>query len=347
MKITIKSKTLLAPLALALCATFAPTHSASADPPPNSGKAAVVTVLGDSLAAGNGAGDYYDDNNSSKSYRSRSNWGQLYVNSLRDQGIAASYHNLASSGATTDTIRTEQIPQVPKDSDLIVLSVGDDEGGIREIARDCFVRSMQDPDNCGSSVNKAAAYFKGGEFRKNTESLLRDLEAHLPDNHARIVLMGHPNIILESKYFVTGRCQETLAPSEKRCRNKHTYPSPSGAHSVNFHLMREQTKLVDDWNAHNDGTHHTLHHVSSIPDDFTDHEPNPSLVNFSLKPRKNDRWINKFLETEGQFDESGLTESIFSGDKMEGFHPNKNTFHPGRQRLLLDERQHHRLRVGP
>ena len=100
MKITIKSKTLLAPLALALCATFAPTHSASADPPPNSGKAAVVTVLGDSLAAGNGAGDYYDDNNSSKSYRSRSNWGQLYVNSLRDQGIAASYHNLASSGAS-------------------------------------------------------------------------------------------------------------------------------------------------------------------------------------------------------------------------------------------------------
>ena len=136
MKITIKSKTLLAPLALALCATFAPTHSASADPPPNSGKAAVVTVLGDSLAAGNGAGDYYDDNNSSKSYRSRSNWGQLYVNSLRDQGIAASYHNLASSGATTDTIRTEQIPQVPKDSDLILLSVGDNEGGILEIARE-------------------------------------------------------------------------------------------------------------------------------------------------------------------------------------------------------------------
>ena len=196
MKITIKSKTLLAPLALALCATFAPTHSASADPPPNSGKAAVVTVLGDSLAAGNGAGDYYDDNNSSKSYRSRSNWGQLYVNSLRDQGIAASYHNLASSGATTDTIRTEQIPQVPKDSDLIVLSVGDNEGGIREIARDCFVRSVQDPDNCWSSVDKATAYLKGGEFRKNTESLLRDLEAHLPDNHAHIVLMGHPNIIV-------------------------------------------------------------------------------------------------------------------------------------------------------
>ena len=85
MKMTIKSKILLAPLALAFCATFAPTHSASADPPPNSGKAAVVTVLGDSLAAGNGAGDYYDDN-SSKSYRSHNNWGQLYVNSLRDQG---------------------------------------------------------------------------------------------------------------------------------------------------------------------------------------------------------------------------------------------------------------------
>ena len=296
---------------------------ANADPPADKDKFAVVTVLGDSLAAGNGAGDYYDDNNSSKSYRSHSNWGQNYVNSLREQGVAASYHNLASSGATTDTIRAEQIPRVPKDSDLIVLSVGDNEGGIREIARDCFVRSVQDPDNCWSSVDKATAYLKGGEFRKNTESLLRDLEAHLPDNHAHIVLMGHPNIIVRSPHFVTGRCLEPKDPSEIRCRNKHTYPSPGGAHTVRSYLMSEQTKLVDDWNAHNDGTHHTLHHVSSIPEDFTDHEPNPSLGYFSLGSRKSNRWINRFLETEGQLDESGLTESIFSGDRMEWFHPNK------------------------
>ena len=323
MKATTKNTILLLTLPLALCVGSAATHPANADPPADKDKFAVVTVLGDSLAAGNGAGDYYDDNNSSKSYRSHSNWGQNYVNSLREQGVAASYHNLASSGATTDTIRAEQIPRVPKDSDLIVLSVGDNEGGIREIARDCFVRSVQDPDNCWSSVDKATAYLKGGEFRKNTESLLRDLEAHLPDNHAHIVLMGHPNIIVRSPHFVTGRCLEPKDPSEIRCRNKHTYPSPGGAHTVRSYLMSEQTKLVDDWNAHNDGTHHTLHHVSSIPEDFTDHEPNPSLGYFSLGSRKSNRWINRFLETEGQLDESGLTESIFSGDRMEWFHPNK------------------------
>ena len=172
-------------------------------------------------------------------------------------------------------------------------------------------------------MDKATAYLKGGEFRKNTESLLRDLEAHLPDNHAHIVLMGHPNIIVRSPHFVTGRCLEPKDPSEIRCRNKHTYPSPGGAHTVRSYLMSEQTKLVDDWNANNDGTHHTLHHVSSIPEDFTDHEPNPSLGYFSLGSRKSHRWINRFLETEGQLDESGLTESIFSGDRMEWFHPNK------------------------
>jgi len=323
MKATTKNTILLLTLPLALCVGSAATHPANADPPADKDTVAVVTVLGDSLTAGNGAGDYYDDNNSSKSYRSHSNWGQNYVNSLREQGVAASYHNLASSGATTDTIRAEQIPRVPKDSDLIVLSMGDNEGGIREIARDCFVRSVQDPDNCWSSVDKATAYLKGGEFRKNTESLLRDLEAHLPDNHAHIVLMGHPNIIVRSPHFVTGRCLEPKDPSEIRCRNKHTYPSPGGAHTVRSYLMSEQTKLVDDWNANNDGTHHTLHHVSSIPEDFTDHEPNPSLGYFSLGSRKSHRWINRFLETEGQLDESGLTESIFSGDRMEWFHPNK------------------------
>lgn len=59
-KTTIKKKILLLAMALALCVNFMTAHPVSADPPANDGKVAVVTLLGDSFSAGNGAGDYYD-----------------------------------------------------------------------------------------------------------------------------------------------------------------------------------------------------------------------------------------------------------------------------------------------
>lgn len=59
-KTTTKKKILLLAMALALCVNFMSAHPVSADPPANDGKVAVVTLLGDSFSAGNGAGDYYD-----------------------------------------------------------------------------------------------------------------------------------------------------------------------------------------------------------------------------------------------------------------------------------------------
>ena len=91
-KLTLKKGILLLVMAASLCLNFTTTNSASADPPANDRKVAVVTLLGDSFSAGNGAGDYYD-NNSSKSYRSRNNWAQHYVNSLRSRGIEAYSQN--------------------------------------------------------------------------------------------------------------------------------------------------------------------------------------------------------------------------------------------------------------
>ena len=55
-----KNKSLLLAMALALCVSFMSAHPVSADPPANDGKVAVVTLLGDSFSAGNGAGDYYE-----------------------------------------------------------------------------------------------------------------------------------------------------------------------------------------------------------------------------------------------------------------------------------------------
>ena len=80
-KATLKKGILLLVMAASLCLNFTTTHSASADPPANDRQVAVVTFLGDSFSAGNGAGDYYD-NEPRMSYRSHNNWAHHYVKSL-------------------------------------------------------------------------------------------------------------------------------------------------------------------------------------------------------------------------------------------------------------------------
>ena len=47
-KMTLRKGILLLVMAASLCLNFMTTHSASADPPPNDRRVAVVTLLGDS-----------------------------------------------------------------------------------------------------------------------------------------------------------------------------------------------------------------------------------------------------------------------------------------------------------
>lgn len=312
-----RNKTLLLAMALALCASFISAHPVSADPPTNNGKVAVVTLLGDSFSAGNGAGDYYD-NNSSKSYRSRNNWAQHYVNSLRDRGIATIFHNLAFSGATTETLREKQIRQVPINSDLVMFSIGgNDNDSFGNIAVDCFVSATQSPRDCKKSIEAAEAFVQSGELRANTESVLNRLEAHLPDKHAQIVLMGYPHLSINNPDFLLSRCVKWDAQTSK-CKEYFSYPVASRVREVVDKLTAVQEQLVREWNANNDGSRHTVHYVSSIRSDFAGHEPNPSTA------AKNDyRWLNEFWETKGHLGKSGKTEAYLSFDTMEWYHPNK------------------------
>jgi lysophospholipase L1-like esterase len=62
-----------------------------------------VVLLGDSYAAGNGAGDYYGPQGC---YRSSSNWAEQYLDALRAQGYAVTFINRACSGAVLDDVLT-------------------------------------------------------------------------------------------------------------------------------------------------------------------------------------------------------------------------------------------------
>lgn len=65
-----------------------------------------VVQLGDSYSAGNGAGDYYGPQGC---YRSRTNWAERYVESLRSQGFNVTFVNRACSGATTTNLLYERL----------------------------------------------------------------------------------------------------------------------------------------------------------------------------------------------------------------------------------------------
>ena len=315
---TSKRRTLFLALTLVLFLTFGTTQSASGDPPMGSNRIAVVTLLGDSFSAGNGAGDYYDKG-PEKSYRSRNNWAHHYVNSLRDRGIATVFHNLAFSGATTTEVSQRQIGNVPTDSDLVMFSMGgNDKNSFGNIAINCFVLFAQSPEKCKESVETAEAFVQSGELRANTESILTQLEGHLPDKHAQIVLMGYPHLSIDHPNFLLSKCIEWDPSASGRCNEFYSYPTANRVRELVNKLTAVQEQLVRDWNANNDGSRHTVHYVSSLRSDFEGHETNPSTM------LKNDyRWLNEFWETRGHLGESGKTEATFSSDVMEWYHPNQ------------------------
>lgn len=310
-------RTLFLALTLVLCLTFGATQSASGDPPAVSNRIAVVTLLGDSFSAGNGAGDYYDMK-PVKSYRSHNNWAHHYVESLRDRGVATVFHNLAFSGATTTEVSQRQIGNVPTDSDLIAFSIGgNDNNSFGNIAIDCFVSATQNPWNCKKSIEAAEAFVQSGQLRTNTENVLNQLEAHLPNKHAQIVLMGYPHLSIDDPDFLLSRCVKWDS-NTSTCKEYYSYPTASRVRDVVDKLAAVQEQLVREWNANNDGSRHTVHYVSSIRSDFAGHEPNPSTA-----ARNDYRWINEFWETEGRLGDSGKTEVSFSSNIMEWYHPNK------------------------
>ena len=314
-KATAEKKILLLVMALALCVNFMTMHPVNADPPARDGKVAVVTLLGDSFSAGNGAGDYYD-NEPKKSYRSRNNWAQHYVNSLRSRGIATIFHNLAFSGSKTDEVIGGQIERVPQDSDLVMFSIGGNDGNFGKIVQDCFVLYLQNAINCKSSIESAENFIQSGELRTKTENVLNELEKRLPDKHAQIVLMGYPHLSIDDPGFMLTTCSKR---SVQGCYGASlSYPTATKVRQLADEMAAAQEKLVREWNANNDGSRHTVHYVSSIRSDFAGHEPNPSTA------AKNDyRWLNEFWETQGRLGDSGKTEASPSFDIMEWYHPNK------------------------
>jgi lysophospholipase L1-like esterase len=100
--------------------------------------------MGDSFSAGNGAGSYVG---AAGRYRSNKNYAKLFAKMLTP---AATVTNAACNGATTRdffepqvergaSVVPPQLNRVEGDEELILLTIGGNDGGFASIVRQCLI----------------------------------------------------------------------------------------------------------------------------------------------------------------------------------------------------------------
>ena len=120
-----------------------------------------LVVMGDSYSAGNGAGGYmYDPKEASgekadKAYRSRESWGYRYGSWLAEQGVSTRLKVLAHSGNTTKELLSDQVKDIPSDTDLVMLTIGGNDIGFGQVAEKCLAEFRRTPEGCKQAIENA------------------------------------------------------------------------------------------------------------------------------------------------------------------------------------------------
>lgn len=246
-----------------------------------------LTLLGDSYTAGNGAGDYY-----SRGYRSYNNWGHQYANKLAANNIYADVVNLAHSGDTTQEVLDFQVPFIPSNTDLVMMTIGGNDVNFKDIVSTCFVFASY---SCESRVNEARALLP--EVKERTYNTFKAIQEKVRPG-VKLVLVSYPLLSTDDEYkfgsFDAGR--------ELR--------------AFGWEANAVQQDLVNRWNSENPAM--PVEYVNDIEYLFAGHEPHPytKLVN-------RNRWINELYEMNGRYAEDGSITSDTTADFNNWYHPNR------------------------
>ncbi|WP_185744240.1 GDSL-type esterase/lipase family protein [Arachnia propionica] len=274
-----------------------------------------VVVLGDSFAAGNGAGDYYGPEGS---FRSSNSWGHKYVEWLNSQGVATRLNVLAWSGHTAEQVIAQQVPELDPQADLAMFIAGGNDGGFADVIIQCFVVGVRRPEGCRNTVEASRRYVREGNLAEQTAKVLAALDKRLLKKDAEIVLVGYPHLSLDLPDHLLRQC---VIVGRGRCLETFDYPVATEVRSLADEAATVQEQVVKAWNL---GAGKKVRFIGSIRSRFSKHEPDPRA------DRRNDhRWLNEFLETKGDVGPDGKTQSGMSeegypttGQKEEWYHPN-------------------------
>ena len=305
-------------LALAVSLALLPIPQVSRADEENRPRVLNITLLGDSYSAGNGAGDY--DTASAGAYRSSNNWANHYRNWLNNQGIHARLTNLAHSGHTSTELINEQVAQIPEETDLVMFSIGGNDGGFDKVVENCLFLGLRSPIICRAAVNDFRSFVNdrtNGLHARISASLnaVSERLKKLGRPNAEIVVMGYPNLVLpdSQEYVLSG-------PISGGVRSSY-YRAGEALLAAAAEMDAVEKEAVDSWNQKYimpPLIKTPVTYIDSIQSRFAWHETDPG---FFKKNKK--RWINEFFETEGYADKDGNTKAKSSKELPNWYHPNK------------------------
>lgn len=276
--------------------------SSAAESASGSERAVSVVQLGDSYSSGNGAGDYFGDPDARLSHNA---YGSLYVDWLNTQpDISARFTTFAHSGAKIADLRQKQIPQVPSDADLVFFTIGGNDVEFKAIVPNCFVVGFRNSAGCREKVDAATA--KLPSVATDLYGALEDLSTRIEPG-AEVVIVAYPQLAPPEPNLL---CDYLVL-----CWGDYAYDASKGVRDFGEAALAMQAGVVAKWNAaHPD---RPVFHADSIVTAFSGHEP---VAN--VNPLDSTQWINGLLQTQtSAAGTGGNTTSIFSGDRLNWFHP--------------------------
>ncbi|MDU0293524.1 SGNH/GDSL hydrolase family protein [Saccharothrix longispora] len=189
-------KTIVVALLMVL-ATAPPAWSAPAVPEP---AALELVSLGDSYAAGLGAGDEAQDDCRRSPH--------AYPNLLASR-TGATLVTVACSQATTVEV-TAQADRVTPETGLVTVQAGGNDAGFKDVMITC---TLSDDQGCRDRVATAEAFIRG-ELPGRLDALygkVRDRLADRANGRADVVVVGYPKLFsFDSWCLMTGPKREAL-----------------------------------------------------------------------------------------------------------------------------------------
>lgn len=177
--------TLLLTAGLALGAAAPASAGNSGKGPGGGGKpstSVTYAALGDSYAAGQGAGSYLN----TTCYVSSKGYPAL-IDADRKITLVA---RPACSGSSTAEVMSQQIPQVPTDTARVTLTVSGNDVGFGNVMQNCFV--LVSASACTAAIAGGDAMVADGTVASRVAATVDAIQARAPG--AKVIVTGYPRL---------------------------------------------------------------------------------------------------------------------------------------------------------
>lgn len=142
-------------------------------------------ALGDSYAAGQGAGEYKNKNDTC--YRSENSYSELAAETKAIKLIT----NAACSGKTTQEVVATQLRQLNKSTELVTITAGGNNLGFGDIVTSCGIPGPAAEAACAQATGNAM-FQLSGPLTADVAAMIRSVQAAAPN--AKIVVTGYPRL---------------------------------------------------------------------------------------------------------------------------------------------------------